>query len=561
MEGQTRRVIRARLRSARRLLLRERPATDWEGLLARDQAAWAQARQRASASPRVLIATSTGGHGAATPVESLLGVALTLRGARVGFLLCDRLLPACLQADSRAFGDQQEFIQRGPSRVLCADCYAGGEATYRPLRLPVFRFSQFVTPEDRERSEALARSTPGAEIATYRLDGLSVGEHAQAGALRYFATGGLDGEPHGEAVLRRYFQAALLTVQAVRRLQAAFQPDCMCCHHGIYIPLGVIGEVARASGVRVVNWNPAYRKGCFVFSHDDTYHHTMLSEPTDVWERMPWTPQMEAELMAYLNSRWHGTRDWIWFHENPQSGEVGLAALGIDGGRPTIGMLTNITWDAQVHYPANLFPDTRTWVMETIRYFAGRPDVRLLIRVHPAERRGLMPSRQPMVEEIAKTFPELPSNVHIIPPESPISTYAAMLQCDSVIIYGTKAGVELASFGMPVIVAGEAWVRNKGVTMDPRTVEEYFQLLDRLPLGRRLDAATARRARMYAFHYFFRRMIPLSMMIPTDRWPPYRVDIAGLDDLAPGRDPGLDLVCDGILRGSSFIFPAEEMMS
>jgi hypothetical protein len=30
------------------------------------------------------------------------------------------------------------------------------------------------------------------------------GEHAHAGALRFFATGTLDDEPHAEAVLQRY---------------------------------------------------------------------------------------------------------------------------------------------------------------------------------------------------------------------------------------------------------------------------------------------------------------------------------------------------------------------
>jgi hypothetical protein len=30
--------------------------------------------------------------------------------------------------------------------------------------------------------------------------------------------------------------------------------------------------------------------------------------------------------------------------------------------------------------------------------------------------------------------------------------------------------------------------------------------------------------------------------------------------LQPGRSPGLDIVCDGILRGSPFVYPAETMI-
>ena len=40
-------------------------------------------------------------------------------------------------------------------------------------------------------------------------DGVAIGEHAYAGALRFFATGSLDEEPGAEPVLRRYLEAAL----------------------------------------------------------------------------------------------------------------------------------------------------------------------------------------------------------------------------------------------------------------------------------------------------------------------------------------------------------------
>jgi len=197
------------------------------------------------------------------------------------------------------------------------------------------------------------------------------------------------------------------------------------------------------------------------------------------------------------------------------------------------------------------------WALQTIDYFARRPELQLIIRIHPAEVRGTIPSRQPMVTEIQRAFPTLPDNVFIIPPESQISTYAVMLQCNAVIIYGTKTGVELTGMGIPVIVGGEAWIRNKGLTMDASSPEEYFRLLDQLPLQKPLDEAVTRRARRYAYHFFFRRMIPLEMMEPAPGWPPYRIQLSGLDDLLPGHSMGLDVICDGILNGTEFIHPAE----
>jgi hypothetical protein len=168
-----------------------------------------------------------------------------------------------------------------------------------------------------------------------------------------------------------------------------------------------------------------------------------------------------------------------------------------------------------------------------------------------------VPARQKAVDEIAMAFPVLPPNVHVIGPEEQVSTYAAMLLCDSAIVYGTKTGVELTSLGIPVIVAGEAWIRNKGLTTDARSVEHYREILGGLPFGKRLDAATVRRARMYAYHFFFRRMLPLPFLVPSKSKAMYDLGITSLQELMPGHHPGLDVICDGILNGSPFVYPAE----
>jgi hypothetical protein len=533
---------------------------DWDRLLAAERPQWDEACRRAAMGPAVLMATTVGGLAALSPLESALAVALTLRGARVHTLLCRGDLPACLRAEISNVPDPRVFERYELQTLLCDGCIAIGHHLFAPLGLPQHTVGALVTPEEQQWARRLATEIPVDEIAHYRADDCAVGEHARAGALRYFAVGDLSSEAHGEIVARRYFEGGLLTARAIGRLLRDHRFEAACFNHGIYLPHGVIGEGCRAAGVRVVNWNIAYRKRCFIFSHGDTYHHTLLSETPEAWTSMPWTDSMEAQILAYLKSRWTGARDWISFHEKPdEEFERFAAAAGLASSRPTIGLLTNVMWDAQLHYRANAFPSMLAWAVNTITYFDKRPDLQLLIRVHPAEVRGTTPSRQPFLEELRRIFPRLPPNVFVIPPESAVSTYAAMRACNAVIIYGTKTGVELTSIGIPVIVGGEAWIRNKGLTMDASTPEEYFALLDRLPIADGIDGGQLARARKYAYHFFFRRMIPLSCVEHRPGWPPYRVRVSGLADLAPGADPGLDVVCAGILAGEPFIFPAETL--
>jgi hypothetical protein len=526
---------------------------DWQQILQSNNELWDSARGAAKGGPRVLMATAIGSFSHAVTLESALAAALTFRGAEVHALLCDGTMTACAECEASLYPRLARFAQDGPSRDLCRDCVWPAERVYQQLGIRVHKYGDWLSPADRSEAARIVRNVPMSEVRAFRHDGMALGEHAYAGALRFFATGSLDDQPFAEPIVRRYLESALLTAFATRRLLRAIDFSSTVVTHGIYVPWGIIAEVSRQEHVRVSTWNVAYRKRRFIFSHDDTYHHTLLNEPREHWEGRELSSEQEGELMRYLQSRREGLFDWIVFHRPSRQDPQEIArTVGLDPSRPVIGLLTNVSWDAQLHYPANAFPDMLEWLVQTCEYFAKRPDLQLLIRVHPAEISGFPPSRQPILRELAKRVPQLAPNIHVVPPESELSTYALMSLCNSVIIYGTKTGVELTSRGIPVIVAGEAWIRNKGITSDASSPAEYFRILDGLPRPR-LDERQTARARRYAYHFFFNRMIPLPFVEPRKGNGSYRLNLKTLRHLLPGASAGLDTICRGILGEAPFL--------
>jgi hypothetical protein len=506
---------------------------------------------------RVCIATTMPGYEHALALDWVLAQALDLRGAEVDILVCDKAISVCQMTKSgRA---TPEAIRDGAPMAFCDKCVAKGKERLAPLGYPIRRLAEYISAEEAAAARALSDAVPFDEIAAYRQAGLSVGDHAHAGALRYFARGDLENEPLAEPVLRRYFEAGLRAIAGMRRLIETHRYDVLVVNHGIYIPQGMIVEAANAMGVRVATYNPAYRKHCFVFSHNESYHFTMLDEPLEHWRDFTWSPRLEADTGAYLMSRRFGANDWIWFHDKPREDIAPvLREIGCDPEKPYVAALTSVVWDAQLHYKANAFPNMMEWLKQTVEYWARRTDdVRLVIRVHPAEIRGAVPSRQRVTEELAAAFADgLPPNVFVIPPDHQASTYALCENADSVIIFNTKAGVEMSALGVPVIVAGEAWIRGKGFARDVSSPAQYFELLDALPLRRRLDPEKHALAMRYAYHFFFRRMIPLPFLHQDGT--AFRIE-ATREDLALGRWPGLDTICDGILTGAPFVYRAEEL--
>jgi len=535
------------------------PYPNWKSIIKKDEADWLKTLENSKNGTRILIATSVGSHRSSNITESALAVALTQRGADVHTLFCDKTLPACMQCQYQSTRNIAKFATKGAKETgVCNSCFEYAERMYRDLGIKVHKYSEFLTTEEHQEADSISSQIPFEQINRFKYEDFDIGEHAISGALRYFCTGDLKQQPYAEEILRLYLKSSLLTMFVIKKLVDTYKYSAMIFFHGIYVPHGVIGEVARKKNTHVVNWNTAYRQKRFIFTHDDTYHQMMQYEPVSNWENISWSEDNENQIMDYLVSRESGARDWQQFNENANpSLEAARQEIGIDFTKPTIGLLPNVVWDAQLHYKANSFTNLIEWTIETIRCFIKRPDLQLLIRIHPAEIKRYSKSRQPLIGEINKVFETLPDNIFVVPPESKASTYTIMQQCNAVLIYGTKTGVELAARGIPVIVAGEAWVRNKGFTMDSSSPQEYFAILDKLPLSEKMNKQQVTRARKFAYHFFYRRGIYLPFVVKSKDSMSFDLGIKRISELAPGRSIGLDVICDGIINKKEFIYPAE----
>ena len=259
--------------------------------------------------------------------------------------------------------------------------------------------------------------------------------------------------------------------------------------------------------------------------------------------------------MQYLASRREGLFDWIVFHRPTRRiRRRSPRRIGLDPSKPVIGLLDQRHLGRAAALPGQRVPEHARVAGADVRVLRDAAatcscSFACTRRRSAAFRRRASRSSR----ELRKRVPQLAPNIIVVPPESDMSTYALMSLCNAAIIYGTKMGVELTSVGLPVIVAGEAWIRNKGLTHDASSPEEYFRILEQLPFPERLGPAQLARARRYAYHFFFNRMIPLPFIEPKAGYPIYRLKLDALQQLLPGESRGLDTICDGILERQPFV--------
>ncbi len=502
---------------------------------------------------KILLATSAGGHLFCSHFESLLAFALTYYGARVEILLCDKILPACMMATSN-FIAEDKFKKKGINEV-CNGCIDYGKFAFEGLGLKINYYSQYISNLEIQESNKIIDNLKYDELFSYKEDDITIGDHAHAGALRYYAVGDLDNQKHKENILRKFTKGGLITKKIISNFFLK-NPDfeIVILNHAIYIPQGIICSVAKKYKKKIVSYFPGYKKNSFIFSHDDTYHLTMMSEPTKEWEAINLDKKKENRIMEYLNSRKCGTNDWIWYFNKPMF-EIKdiLKKKGIDINKPIILMTTNIIWDANLIYPDNIFTNMLDWIFKTIDYFINRTDLQILIRAHPGEVNSDRISNQRVKEEILKKYIDLPKHIHVIGSEENISTYSIADFSNAILIYSSKVGIEFSAYGINVIVAGESYVKNKNITTDPKSQEEYFEILKKLPCNSKISPERIIRAKKYAYHFFFQRSIALNSIIETPgKWPIFKISDKGFQSIK--TDKALKAICNSIINYESFVY-------
>ena len=412
----------------------------------------------------ILFATSSGGLFSNLVFESLVGNYLKFKNCNVEFLLCDSKLPACIMATEFNI-DENSFLKKGPKQI-CSSCYYESSRYLEEGNFEVNKLSDYFDKKNLQYLDILNNIEKFnlENIKKLKLNNISVGEQALSGTLRYYARSDLNNKEKANQTLQKYLIAAIKTQLSCENFFEKKKFDTVILNHGIYIPQGIIHEVSKKKKINTVNYCLGTRKKTFCFCKDDTYHRALIYEKNKNWENIEFSDRSEKKLNNYLDSRLHGDQDWIYFHNKPSFDlNYCFKKYDIDKNKPIIGLATNVIWDAQIDFPSNFFDNILNWLFYTIDFFNKKQDLQLVIRIHPAEVNSTKPAKQRIMDEINKKYKFIPKNIKIIPAEDNISTYTLMKSCNTVLIYGSRLGVELSAMNIPVIVCGEGFIRNKEI--------------------------------------------------------------------------------------------------
>jgi hypothetical protein len=323
-------------------------------------------------------------------------------------------------------------------------------------------------------------------------------------------------QPAAKAELLRQLPLAIGFVHAAEQYFDQQRPDVILVNEP-NSTLGPFVDVAIARGIPIVHFIQPSREDAMVFKRltretRRIHPHSISFDTLNRLAAEPWTREHDDALDEEFRRRYGGA--WrIQQRNQPGTEEMSVQdirdELGLDAGKPTAVLFSHVLWDANLFYGHDLFDNYGHWFIETVKAAVRNPNLNWLIKLHPANlwKRELagVTTEYDEIRLIREAIGELPKHVHLLSPDTRISTLSLFRMADAGITVRGSVGYELPCFGVPVVTAGTGRNSGFGFTLDHASAQEYLATLARLQNVPRLSAEAIHRAKVHAYALLVRR--------------------------------------------------------
>ncbi|WP_415380080.1 hypothetical protein [Halosimplex sp. TS25] len=466
-----------------------------------------------------------------------LAHAFRVRGYEPVFLLCDSSLSMCMKKRRDGHDDAR-----------CEVCTHTGRRLFEAFGYDPVTLSELPGADHNATVEVDDLADPF--DITYR--GVDLSDFAVASTRNHLKMNEIDlSDPETRALYEGLLDGGAHLVDATAALIKETGATRIVGNHPAYIYGGVPLATAREQGLQAVTIMGGKRDRTLLVGYFD--EETPLPTYTDqdyldeVLDR-PLSDGQDAEVEEIMAGRRDGSE--IRYHYASNS-EVSVEAGSGDG--LTVGVFSNLMWDASLASKAITFADPYEWVVRTLSVLARREDVHVVMKPHPAE--AMRESNRRVDRWLESEHPDIVDRIELLPPDTDVSPYELMGDLDVGVVYSTNLALEMAIDGIPAVVAADVHYRGNGFTIDPENREAYLEILRNIDNVGMTDEMQTR-ARRYAHLLWVRKHIPYRVYETSSKDDFGSVHALPVEheDLTPGNEH-VDFIIDQVLAGEPVVRP------
>lgn len=427
-----------------------------------------------------------------TAPEAYLARALAECGHKISYLTCGKAQTYCAPMTARRLAPGCTSQE---SARICSDCKAGANAIARMYRFPVDALARYLNDDDCAKFDDMAAEAAAAKSLDTEYLGVKVGRVALYEftlAHKKMSTELNELQWHEYQV---YLANVLRTLQGFARYLKDNCPDTILTFSPQYSNINSCMQYAIGQGVRVLfiesGTNLAHRLGTMRVW--DWKVHKLVNPALTYWDKSdlnPVTPASAAKVTGHFEQLLSGQHFAVF--SAPYAGSSGVRQRWHVKPEQKILLMTLSSYDEAYAallidgFPykkvfSDVFHTQAEWVKATLEWVATRPDLFLVIRVHPRDfpnKRETFRSEQSfMLEDLLE---HVTANAHVNWPAENVSLYELLEDTDAILTGWSVTAMEALVLGIPVVTYDAnlpSYPRD--IQYTGRSEAEYYANIDR----------------------------------------------------------------------------------
>jgi hypothetical protein len=350
--------------------------------------------------------------------------------------------------------------------AACAVCRRHASLIRGQFGFPGRDLAAWLTPEDYARADELLATARRDAPTELTVDGLEIGRASLYEFLLDRKRSNLDFTDAEWAQYRANLRNCLLSYLASKRIFDEFRPDRVVTFASLYSVIAACRLVANERKVPFYCMtggpNISEKAQTLSISRDDSMAFLLkVIQRFDEIRDVPCDPRYLPKVTAHFRELFRGQS--VFAYSSPMKGKS-FDVRKHFGIRPDQRLLVAVMSSYDERFAAeqvkaipsrheSVFRDQLEWIEKLVAYLRGRPDLFLLIRVHPREFPNKRDSaKSDHARKLEQLFHGLPPNVRVNWPADDVSLYDLAQETSVFLNAWSSVGKEMSLLGIPVVI-------------------------------------------------------------------------------------------------------------
>jgi glycosyltransferase involved in cell wall biosynthesis/predicted O-linked N-acetylglucosamine transferase (SPINDLY family) len=435
----------------------------------------------------------------------------------------------------------------------CAACQKQVTTLLDTCRIPHTWLGKYNPPDGESSAQAFTKALRDDELLAAEYRGYPVGQWIKSSVHTHLRINTIDlRNPKHCAALRSYLYSGAVAINCLSQLLDQERPTILLLFNGRMSVTRIALELAQERGIRVVCHERGLAKETLLLWENENCLSLRPYEKFGAeWRDIPLSKSEVSKVTRWLTDRAHGTNlNWKTFSVQSSLGDL-EAFLNAHQGKTLWTLFTSSTDEiAAQTEQTSAFGTQYKWIERTIEIARSKPDVALVVRVHPNS--GGKKSTGKNLGELAffeSLQSSLPSNVALVMPDDKVSSYALAERTDLGLVYVSTIALEMACRGKKVFLAARTpWIYCS--TLELITDETAYEATLENSIGRKTGADESVRIATGAFRFAYAYIHRWNIRFPLVQMPDVHngsLTAKTLDELRPGVHDCLDYCAEIVL--------------